>query len=472
MYKLSICLLIKDENKYIEEWINHHIKLGVEHFYIYDNASKIPIKDTVLNIFESNLFTFIDWLDKYESMQIEAYNHCVQNFGNESEWIAFIDTDEFIQCDSVNVLDKYKSYDFVRINWVMFNANGQLKYSPSPVQERFTETFETAKLGVKFKSIVQPLRIKNMDVHYAIADSSTTANDIKLNHYYTRSLEEWEDKIIRGSCAPFCQRRYDEFFEFNPDLIEYKNDDFILEMQQYQKTLQLFDVKIMAHPSRKDSVLKILDQLSMDESVVSYDDRENGGDAIYVSEKAWRQPVSDKITHRIVLQDDVLLCNDFLKVASKIINDMPDVCISLYNGIPIDLRKDKTNPYTKVNELCGCGIILPIKYIDDCWNWINSQPELNYCRRDDEMIRRYCVEHGIEIYSTIPVTIQHLGDTEYKSLLNVEYPHIRISSLYRDDCSEILRYNPIFNMKNIAKKPNSFQAAVMQKRIQRLMKRR
>ena len=46
-YKLSICAIIKNENVYLEEWLNYYLLIGVEHFYLYDNESKIPIKDTL-----------------------------------------------------------------------------------------------------------------------------------------------------------------------------------------------------------------------------------------------------------------------------------------------------------------------------------------------------------------------------------------------------------------------------------------
>ena len=472
MRKVSICLLIKDENKYIKEWISHHINIGIDHFYIYDNGSAVPISKTVLESFDDGLFTFIDWSGLHDSMQIEAYNHCIKNFGHESEWIAFIDTDEFIHWSSEDVLDKYSQFDSIRIEWVLYNANGLLKYDDRPVQERFTRSLKYNKLGYQYKSIVHPSKVNRMDVHDADTCNVTTADDIVLNHYYTRSLEEWEEKIIRGSCGPFCLRRYDEFFEYNPDLIEYKDENFMLKHQQYQKPFQSFDVRIMAHPSRRDNVLTTLNQLGMDESIVSYDDRENGGDSLYTAEKAWKQPIERGITHRLVLQDDVILCNDFLKVISKIINDIPDACISLYNGIPLDLRSDKGNPYIKVQEVCGCGIILPSKYIEDCWNWINSQPEENHCPCDDEMIRRYCASHSIKIYSTIPLTIQHIGDTEYKSLLSVEYSHVRLSPLYKDDCSGILRYDKQSVMNTSNKSCDSFRSSVIRKRIEKILKRR
>lgn len=40
----SICLLAKDENEYINEWLNWHINVcKFDHIYIYDNESKIPL---------------------------------------------------------------------------------------------------------------------------------------------------------------------------------------------------------------------------------------------------------------------------------------------------------------------------------------------------------------------------------------------------------------------------------------------
>lgn len=50
---IAICLIIKDENQYLEEWLNHHRKLGIDFFIIYDNNSEVSvseyIKDNNLN---------------------------------------------------------------------------------------------------------------------------------------------------------------------------------------------------------------------------------------------------------------------------------------------------------------------------------------------------------------------------------------------------------------------------------------
>jgi hypothetical protein len=52
LFNTSICLIIKDENDYINEWLDWHLKVGFEHFYIYDNGSKIAIKDSVNEIYK------------------------------------------------------------------------------------------------------------------------------------------------------------------------------------------------------------------------------------------------------------------------------------------------------------------------------------------------------------------------------------------------------------------------------------
>ena len=38
-YYSSVILLIKDENKYLSEWINWYYGLGLDHIFIYDNGS-------------------------------------------------------------------------------------------------------------------------------------------------------------------------------------------------------------------------------------------------------------------------------------------------------------------------------------------------------------------------------------------------------------------------------------------------
>lgn len=463
---ISICLLTKNENRYIREWVQHHLDIGVDHFYIYDNNEVEFVRDEVLKYFDERYFTFVPWLSYCKHMQVEAYNDCVTKYGADNEWIAFIDTDEFIDCSNIHeAIAPYANYDYIRIPWVMHNANGQLYYSDRPVKERFPQTFPNQFSGDYYKSIVQPNKIVAMSVHYAISASNNyiLVDDIKLDHYYTRSLEEWVEKIGRGSCSPLAKKKYDEFFVYNPDLIEYK-DRYSIVAQEYNDCYKTVDIRIMAHPSRRENVLKILEQLNMDESIVTYDDRENGGDALYTARKTWLTPVPPDKTHRLVLQDDVLLCDNFISIVHDVVNTLKDDVITLFNPIPNNLIKDKECCYKRFERLSGCAIIMPVLYIDKCWEWIDAHCEDNKC--DDLLITEYCKKHYIKTFTTIPALVQHLGDTEYHSLLPVKYPGVRVAPTYVQTPTEDFT---VFIPEN--RKLKKFKEAVRNRRAEMILKK-
>ena len=157
---ISICLLTKNENRYLREWVQHHISIGIDHFYIYDNNDVASAEREVLKYFDSNLFTFVHWTSFCNHMQIEAYNDCLTRFGSENDWIAFVDTDEFINCEDIHEsLGKYKQYDFVRIPWVTHNANGKVYSTDQDVRERFSRICPNPPENACYKSIVQPSKI-------------------------------------------------------------------------------------------------------------------------------------------------------------------------------------------------------------------------------------------------------------------------------------------------------------------------
>ncbi|MCL2798226.1 MAG: hypothetical protein FWD58_09280, partial [Firmicutes bacterium] len=66
----------------------------------------------------------------------------------------------------------------------------------------------------------------------AIRKFDAPDNRICVDHYYTKSHEEWMEKISRGACDPNYIRRYDEFFQFNPDLAQYRVLD--APVQEYE----------------------------------------------------------------------------------------------------------------------------------------------------------------------------------------------------------------------------------------------
>ncbi|WP_286144695.1 glycosyltransferase family 2 protein [Bacteroides caecimuris] len=240
-YYSSVVLLIKDENKYLKEWIDWYVSLGFDHIFIYDNGTKEDVND-IIQVFDDdvkNKIMVISWKDKYNNIQQDAYNHFLENGGKQCRWCLFADSDEFLRFnnDTENVnafLKNYENYTEVWGYLEEYNANGQEIYEDKPVRERFTQKFDEYELYY-WKNFIQVNRIDCFQRHYAYynEDKGRCYRNEKYNkdlfvieHYYTKSWEEWKEKIItRGACDPLYKRKLNEFFNYNPDMEYLKEED-------------------------------------------------------------------------------------------------------------------------------------------------------------------------------------------------------------------------------------------------------
>lgn len=255
-YYCSLCLIIRDENEYLEEWLRWHIGQGVEHFYIYDHDSKQPVKEFIeeLGVQISEKITIIEWKGKHADAQPDAYNNCLNRFRGESRWIGFIDADEHVRVNTGQTLPEflraYEEYAGVFANWITYSAGGQIKEKPGPLRKRFQkECHEDWWLDKAGKVIIQPYYMTDIVIHngraadgfyvvdahgekvynYSLTDSHPTVDLICVDHYYTKSYEEWIKKLRRGSGHAKYRRKYEEFFKVNPDM-EYCREK--LDVQQ------------------------------------------------------------------------------------------------------------------------------------------------------------------------------------------------------------------------------------------------
>lgn len=241
-YQVTACLLIKDEGRYLAEWLAWHIGIGIEHFYIYDNGSEVPVSQSVPAEFADKV-TVVDFPPPHQSTQREAYADCLAQFGRETEWMAFLDTDEFLRVvDGSSIqtfLADYPEADAVLAKWVVYDANGQMEDTGEPVRERFTQVTDLYPYEMpQCKSIVRAGRVVTMGAHGPIATQHSLwvvnenhervrqgagelpAEKIVVDHYFTRSYAEWQEKMARGSCDPDYSREEGWFVRINPDMAD------------------------------------------------------------------------------------------------------------------------------------------------------------------------------------------------------------------------------------------------------------
>ena len=179
----------------------------------------------------SALRTIIKWKTSGHTQQ-DTCNDWLQNYGLETKWFICMDVDEFIHIKEQNktlkeFLEENAAYSSVKCLWKHFTANGQAEKTSLPVKERFTvETdwgeekhggkfFAQSNRVSHFASYVPQIRLNSKHLEH---DSKKVTGFYQLNHYITKSYEEWLEKIARGSVNPGYMRKYQEFFEINPDM--------------------------------------------------------------------------------------------------------------------------------------------------------------------------------------------------------------------------------------------------------------
>jgi hypothetical protein len=260
MHFLSICAILKNEPN-LEEWIIYHYIVGVQHFYLYDNESNIPIQSRLLNKpFFQDLCTVIPFPGKLK--QIPAYNHCINHFKNDTIWLAVIDGDEYIvpKEDSTitDFLLKRKQAQSIGINWLMFGTSYHItkqKY----VIDSFIRCNKNTGENIQIKSIFKPKFVTSLyNPHFVTTKNcflcrnackqiirgpfnhnfQETNKIIQINHYFVRSEEDWRMKQNRGR-ADTSDNSYKN--QKNPHIKDNDDEDTFCRDKYFQKVKELYE---------------------------------------------------------------------------------------------------------------------------------------------------------------------------------------------------------------------------------------
>ena len=141
--KVALCAVGKKENLYILEFIEYYIKLGIDHFFIYDdnepNTEKIssivyPKYKQYVTIYEN-----LTGRNRYQSV---IYSDCYKNNNKEFDWLLMIDIDEFLYIKRYKLKEYltkaiFNKCDFIKFNWIIPTDNNLIHYDNRSLFERF-----------------------------------------------------------------------------------------------------------------------------------------------------------------------------------------------------------------------------------------------------------------------------------------------------------------------------------------------
>lgn len=222
---LAICVIIKNEAKYIEEWLEYHINLGVNKFFVYDNESQDNIQNILQSYVSEKVVEYKVWPG--ESVQLSAYDDAIACHSHDVGYIGFIDADEFFMPVQGGKLPEIVDDIFclnpkagaVGVNWRMYGSSGHLTEPDGLRIQNYLWRAEDSYSGNEhIKPIVNPRLAKgfyynshNVELNQGcccISEKGSpisgpwfwdgTCQKLRINHYLIRSKEEYERKMRRG----------------------------------------------------------------------------------------------------------------------------------------------------------------------------------------------------------------------------------------------------------------------------------
>jgi hypothetical protein len=225
-FDVSVLAILKDEAPNMEEWLCHHMAIGVDHFFLYDNGSTDELHDVLKPYADHGIVTTVYF--PMRGLQRDANNHVVRFFGDTTEWIAYVDIDEFLvpeRDESIgDVMARYPDAEQVLVARKEFCYSGHRKPPQGLVTENYREYSEQVpRMGtseILAKPIIRPRGTARVGIHNAFTVHGRTVNtaaeptseeatviehpsyaNLQMNHYFTKSRQEFEAKRSRATTS-------------------------------------------------------------------------------------------------------------------------------------------------------------------------------------------------------------------------------------------------------------------------------
>ena len=225
MKELTGIYWIKNEARYLPEYIEFHLLQGFDHFIFYDNASDDKTLEVLQPYMDEHLVEVRTYPPGIDRKNFWLMSQCIDEQKGKSKWIHFHAIDErLFSPTGAKVTEMLSYYDKpniggVSVNWQQLHSNGEEKRKDGLIIENFT-VGQNEDPHHHVKTIIRPERtLSNTpqnphNFHFMIDNHAVDENfnivvdaynynpytmEIFKNiHYATMSREEFETKYNKG----------------------------------------------------------------------------------------------------------------------------------------------------------------------------------------------------------------------------------------------------------------------------------
>lgn len=147
MNKIKLCIvaMFKNEGHIIDEWIEHYLSEGVDHFFLIDHGSTDNYRQTIDKYIQEGIIDIVvNSTSNRANLQVDFYNQYFLKERSEYHWTIICDLDEFIYAR--RGFPTIKSYlktlprriSQVSIPWKMFGSSNHIQ-QPEKIVDNFTK---------------------------------------------------------------------------------------------------------------------------------------------------------------------------------------------------------------------------------------------------------------------------------------------------------------------------------------------
>jgi len=267
---LTLVTTIRDENKYLKEWLVYYHLIGVEKFIVFLHKNTDKSYETIDSL---------SFKDKIQIITIEEENNINVHFQNsilkkaielaDTEWIIYLDIDEFLYLNNHPNINKFL-LEYKNIGGIAIYQNifGSCKHITSPeglvienylyrnsndIQLNKTSLlfYKPVDLFADVKILLNKNTVQYIRTIHDIACSKKiitqdgslfqkqklkrTTDNICIYHYFTKSKQDWEFKTGR--------QRLSGSSKYSNDFFEYFNNQNYLDenlKNKYASKINLF----------------------------------------------------------------------------------------------------------------------------------------------------------------------------------------------------------------------------------------
>ncbi len=224
-YYLSTATIVRNEAKFIREFVAFHKIVGVDHMLIYDDSSEDDLRSEICDFIASGFVEVVPWPRFLfnKNHQFAAYQHAVAYLTGVTSWIAMIDADEFLFApatgDLKSELKKRESFSALSVYSRTFGTGGVHTLSRGDfVTARLTRRAVTTHVkNYTQRTIVKPefvvaIRSANTCVLrdtnklgwdengipvFKTGEAGHGSEALRINHYFTRAEDDFRTKLLR-----------------------------------------------------------------------------------------------------------------------------------------------------------------------------------------------------------------------------------------------------------------------------------